>query len=917
MRRLAALLILLLLSPLAYGAARTASVDGLWSATATWGGAAVPVATDTCTINANVEVVCDVSGTPGCVCGDLTVTAGGTVSTDGQGRTITLGDSTTTYSISNAGTIMLSGGDTLSQDCNAVATANCEFTNSGRVVARGTLVGQGTVAAASGENCPAYSSFIPGSVVLSNCNTNNITVTARGLGLIVDDDARFVGRYLVFTYPAAHRGVWYKIADAVSPDQLVLDFNSNGQNRPLGKGPEATPTGNATVAAASTSVSWAAGITSGNNAYATQGAAFFCDADCPALSNTDPATANEYLPCPSARRITAVTAGTPATLTLESGYPTANCAGGAAATIVGTSSSSRRFYDYVERIAPGDPFVIYNPVTFSIPAASKSYNTTQSYAAGGYIATDNSVTDFEGVRMEFWGRGDSGVGSDIDPLQIGFTASNSTGTVRLRFVDIGFYGGGEAFSLASVPPGATLDYMTAHNPLPTDQTPDPNRGHGLWLNDYNKAGGLGNATVNFFRGSALGDDCMVINGDSSGSSFDWDYIRINYPTCIGASTIGLNSSAQCLDYSDTNLQFATGLTVTGMVCSNYMNGGITYGTKSGGATTAGTVLVRDSLIQNLQANCWGNGSGANAGNNHTLESHTFLNSVCRGVSVNASDGNLSWNGLAGVNAYSSLIADANRGALDPDVLKGVFIETGYVNGSTGVYINGTTPANWTNSDLAITDVAVYRQSCPTGVTCTTIRGFDFTTNDNATQTGTISHFTFGGMPATVGTNAIGGTAIQTSDNTAPASAITVTDSVLWYVQNGFAVQGGGNLTESNNLVLGYSTFCSGGTCPAQAASTLTTGTVGFRSTSDGSPNLLPSAGATPFTMTTSDSTPAGARVAGPANWAKLELLYPPLKALGRPGIYNPTYAKDSDGDGIFDIHDPCDTDANPLAGSCE
>jgi hypothetical protein len=41
-------------------AARTASVSGKWSATATWGGSAVPVDGDTVTINSGVLVEFDV-----------------------------------------------------------------------------------------------------------------------------------------------------------------------------------------------------------------------------------------------------------------------------------------------------------------------------------------------------------------------------------------------------------------------------------------------------------------------------------------------------------------------------------------------------------------------------------------------------------------------------------------------------------------------------------------------------------------------------------------------------------------------------------------------------------------------------------------------------------------------------------------
>jgi len=53
----------------AHADARTASVTGVWSNTATWGGSAVPTASDTCTINAGVTVTVDAAA----ACGTITV----------------------------------------------------------------------------------------------------------------------------------------------------------------------------------------------------------------------------------------------------------------------------------------------------------------------------------------------------------------------------------------------------------------------------------------------------------------------------------------------------------------------------------------------------------------------------------------------------------------------------------------------------------------------------------------------------------------------------------------------------------------------------------------------------------------------------------------------------------------------------
>jgi hypothetical protein len=79
----------------------------------------------------------------------------------------------------------------------------------------------------------------------------------------------------------------------------------------------------------------------------------------------------------------------------------------------------------------------------------------------------------------------------------------------------------------------------------------------------------------------------------------------------------------------------------------------------------------------------------------------------------------------------------------------------------------------------------------------------------------------------------------------------------------------------------------------------------YRSLATG--DLTPLPGTTPFTMATSDATPAGSRISGPASWGRLERVYPALKALGRPGVRIPAYAVDADNDGMFDVHDDCPT----------
>ena len=74
---------LLLSSSFVLGAARTASVSGLWSSTATWGGAAIPTSADAVTINSGITVTVDMAAqcaslTFAAVAASSTVTISGT-----------------------------------------------------------------------------------------------------------------------------------------------------------------------------------------------------------------------------------------------------------------------------------------------------------------------------------------------------------------------------------------------------------------------------------------------------------------------------------------------------------------------------------------------------------------------------------------------------------------------------------------------------------------------------------------------------------------------------------------------------------------------------------------------------------------------------------------------------------------------
>ncbi|MEX2205344.1 MAG: thrombospondin type 3 repeat-containing protein [Myxococcota bacterium] len=905
---------------------RVSVADGPWCDAATWSPPGVPQATDQITIAAGHHVVLDGS----CVqaAADLTIqasgspTAYGVLSTTG-GQTLTLGDPVASYAIFNLGVIELTGGDRLEIDCDSVDTTNCEVQNviGSQFVARGTELGSGVVVSVSGENCPANSDFLP-TAPFQSADCTDITLDVDGLGVVENDDPRFVGQYIRFGWPSAHRGTWYQIVGAIAPNRLTLDYNSEGQQAARGIGP--TPsTATAMVAQSSSSVTWPGGLAEAE-ARASLGAWFLCDDDCPAVTNDSPfpGASSEWLPCSSARRIVDVPLAcngglNPGTLcpdgteciggtcsavsgllTLASGYPTSTCQSGASARIIGSSASNgRAAVDYLERFAVGDPFVVWDPVTLTVPDANKQFAPVQNKTAGGLRLFNNATVDLEGVRISFWGRGDAGFSFNYDPIHSGMSGTNTTGGLYLRQVEIAHFGGGEAVNALNIKNGlGRNEDVTARDPLPTDQGLDPSRGHGLWINQYDYAGGNGIAVVVGWRGTRLGDDCIVVNGDSASAPDRHEFARItlDHPTCTFASTLGTQPSATCFDFQDVDLKVRDGVDILAPLCSNYHNGAVRWVAHQSGATTGGRLLVTDGVFQNFQEACVGQPANVN----YDAFWGLFVNSLCRGLPADTAQPDVDARGVVGANVFSSFIADANRGIVDADVVRGAFVRLGYDNGATGLSIGSSTLSVFTSDDQAYEDVAVLRTACPAGVSCPRARGVDV---GSLTSDLVLTHGTFAGLPVPSG-----GAAFQTSANA--NALVTVRDSVVSSIHDLFYVPGtAGNLTESHNLFVDTPTFCAsdGGSCPPQSPTTLSTGVVAFQSLAGG--DLTPLPGTTPFGMATSDSTPAGARVAGPAAWTRLERVYPPLSALGRPGVRIPGYAVDGDDDGVYDVHDECPT----------
>jgi hypothetical protein len=180
--------------PSAHGAARTASVSGNWSSTATWGGSAVPVAADTVTINAGVTVTVDTPAT----CTSISIlapnTVNGLVISGANSLTVSGAISTALPAADNRRTTIAVGQGALSAGSIALAgTSNAlryteltlgsgTITVSGNITSAGIaskliFTGSGTVNV-GGTFLTTAATFTPATGTVNYTNAANQTVRA-------------------------------------------------------------------------------------------------------------------------------------------------------------------------------------------------------------------------------------------------------------------------------------------------------------------------------------------------------------------------------------------------------------------------------------------------------------------------------------------------------------------------------------------------------------------------------------------------------------------------------------------------------------------------------------------------------------------------------------------------------------------
>ena len=880
MKRLLIALLLCCAPVAVWAAARTANTDGLWSATATWSGAAVPTNADDCTIDAGIEVICDTA----CVCGSLTNNGAWYGILDDPTIAMTIGDGSTagtSDNITNNGTMAWFAGQAVLLDTDRSDEGNRGvFTNNGVVAAVGDLLrADGVVSAFS-----AISGSHPDRVV---------TLTDNGLRQTILD--QYDGKVVVMK-SGDFRHQWFDITTgATAVNEIVIAMDSRGALDSRNVAGRLDPTawtqgdrgaiystGTATVASGATTVTFGTAFPStGIAEELLLGSRFACAADLDAASD------------PDIRRFCSVTNTT--TAVLCSTYDTASCAAGAAFRIFDDNQPINAV-TIIESFSAGDRYVIIDPAVLSIAAANRSEANQDDHF--NFIANSGSSTLFRNTEIGYCGQDRTGGGSTsydcIDINQI----DNSLSSERFSFdtVDIHHFSG----NVGIVP--ADVSNMVLETFILRDAneggSSDGGEAHGISLEDSATAPRLSGLTIRNARIVRTNDDPFTANtasegGDNvvcSGCLFE-DLILGWAPVNVGPATASAQGfePGKILDDSTVRRVWISNVDLEHMALH-----------QAATAADSARTVISDSLFTNSQkGTCIELGHiTEGTGMPDAQNDISFVNNVVIGCGVGGVErGNIRSTFVDTLNTPSS----NSFAALNlPQSVTGVMLvgpPNMPSNGAPGIR-HSPTGLTLSPGTVEVTDVAVIASDdVPASGNHYVLGSFGITSQNVDYE---IDHAT------AICKNNLGAAVAQGARiNPGTTSTGTFTNIVLLDCAIGIneSASGGGDSTYAYTLILQTPTAASNVT---DGGNNLTTGTWGFRSADQGDLTMLK--GTTAWTSLGSDGYPRGVRVAGPPRPDQFKALY-----AGLPQVFNVNTIGDvdTDGDGVWDLHDNCDLTPNP------
>lgn len=953
MRRLLAALALALLPSLAFGAARTASADGLWSSTGTWGGSAVPTLADACTISDGIEVLCDAAP---CQCGSLVITApsAGLVMKAGA-RSLKLGNTTGAAGDGNL-TVggYLNGGPSHTLEFNLDRTTELAM---GVVAITGRMNWEGRTIYSNGTLTGVAA--ISGSITIaSGLVTVSRTVTVTDSANVQPSVDFYNGKFLVPTSGFFADVAFPITTGGATNTEMVLEMDSRGSIDSRNKAGRQDPTAwvpgdwgaiisradassdDATVENGSQIVTFDSGIFADVNAATAQllGSRFVCAADVSADDDAD------------IRRVCYVNSATSATLC--SAYGTTSCnaaavAGGGGGFRVYIDNQPPRAVKVDEILRPGDTYRIMEPARIRVTSGRESNSSPDGHY--NVVISSGSTTTLRDILIDDCGfdRGADADDEDLSCLEVtGIDNSLTTEQFTLARADF-FRPQGEGVVSLIDSKNITIEDINMH---------DCNEGG---LNDSHECHGL-----LISKGSVLPTGIVLRSSRIKGMNDA--PIGITGAGTSEQSCDGCRFEGNTIGFWPANLGGSVALTSTSPVIDTlFLNNRIINGW--GVAFTpslAGSVLNHAAGSGNIYINCM-DPTGAFRGGSYssTTDNTDALNKVAwTGNAVIGSNGPCFLRGYNRGNFCAPLNPLSSLGGITPGafreaqrasgniVVAGPYTATSVADGFYTQPTSAALAALHPTQTILEDNVVIANTSQTLNASCAaSLSPWPCCTGSGTGNCNSITHYAF--------QIDVNGTGAESLDyvlrhnsmfcndkyatgqsiygvNVEPSNAAAeLNDNIMLDCERSFreGAGGTGDTTCASNLTLAAFAAAefSGGaaSCAVGSGGNLNTGNLSWPRTDIG--DLSSFDGSTPWTSLGSDGAVRGARVAGPPNLPQLKALWPYAiyyDTVGRaPG--DASYAAglalmeiattnsigdvDTDLDGAWNTHDNCTRNWNP------